>query len=505
MDVSNNLKIQNTSQLIFLPTLLPNELALNVYTPVKLYKFEESDSESTIQCNIIGRSFKLTWYLDMQPILNPKLNGTNLVIKNNRTSSGSYMCYALKDGDEMSDITTVEIFHPPHKPRVFIGHNEIINVISLFEKDITNGIFLKCVSAGPNLKYYWTDNLRNLSNSDEMFIDFDTLFKIKPAVYQCIVSNAHGLNNSSITINVIPHRVFGPWKSWSECSSSCGMSLRTRSRDCFDSKNNYVPVEECTKYAQIIESYSDLENCWKPACPIHGEWSDWSPWSDCNASCTKTKFDKAERRRTRKCDSPAPSPDGNECIGHSFETLECTHIPLCPFDGKWSNWSSWSKCPNCYFNENIHTSNRTRECYDLLGKESNCHGNAIEIKKCDIKKCSADNCADVECPNTKGFTKQCSQTTFINYCEDIDECKIKGKQLCPKGICVNNIGGYKCKCKIGFEVSKTNSRCHDINECELNPSICNIIKNSLCLNTIGSYRCLCPQETTFTNGECAFV
>lgn len=461
-----------------------------------MYSLEESPSETTLICNIPSKTFNLIWYFDTEPILNPNLNGTNLIIKNHRNSSGSYRCSALKDGDEMSDLITVEIYHPPNKPNLFVDDSEIFNSVTFYEKDISNGISLKCSSFGPNIKYEWKLNSTKVSNSNTIHIELEKLMEIKPAEYQCIVSNIHGKDSSSITINVLPYRTYGPWKSWGGCSSTCGLSVKTRSRDCFDSIGNNMPAEECV--TQTKEPSTEMENCVLQKCPIHGSWSEWSNWSDCSATC-KNKNDNVVKKRTRVCN--APKYGGNNCVGETFEINECDEIPICNVDGKWSAWSPWTKCPMCYVNHNNFTSSRTRECLNLQGNGKNCKGDKQEYKNCDVPKCSQDECVDVDC--TKGFTKKCNFSNMTNECIDIDECKKSGK-LCRNGQCINTIGSYECKCNDGFVLSNTKTKCNDINECEINSNVCNVIKNSLCINTFGSHKCVCPQETTFKNNECFY-
>merc|ERR1712098_534511 len=49
---------------------------------------------------------------------------------------------------------------------------------------------------------------------------------------------------------------------------------------------------------------------------IDGNWGPWGPWSSCDS---KTGM----KKRTRKCDSPAPSKGGQPCPGSSTEEASC--------------------------------------------------------------------------------------------------------------------------------------------------------------------------------------
>ncbi|CAD5122254.1 DgyrCDS10700 [Dimorphilus gyrociliatus] len=49
---------------------------------------------------------------------------------------------------------------------------------------------------------------------------------------------------------------------------------------------------------------------------VNGQWSYWTPWSSCLASCN--------RIRTRICDNPPPKHRGNRCLGVDSQARNCT-------------------------------------------------------------------------------------------------------------------------------------------------------------------------------------
>lgn len=70
-------------------------------------------------------------------------------------------------------------------------------------------------------------------------------------------------------------------------------------------------------------------------CPVDGQWSPWSTWSKCSASCNS-----GNRKRTRVCDSPKPDCKGLPCPGNDTEVELCNVEPCQPEiceDGKVKN------------------------------------------------------------------------------------------------------------------------------------------------------------------------
>ena len=76
-----------------------------------------------------------------------------------------------------------------------------------------------------------------------------------------------------------------------------------------------------------------VERCW---CGLlaNGQWSYWSSWTRCSVSCGE-----GTRRRTRRCDNPAPSNDGRPCVGTDADTKTCI-LRDCP-SKKMSLFTAW--------------------------------------------------------------------------------------------------------------------------------------------------------------------
>ncbi|TKS69600.1 Fibrillin-1 MP340 [Collichthys lucidus] len=76
---------------------------------------------------------------------------------------------------------------------------------------------------------------------------------------------------------------------------------------------------------------------------------------------------------------------------------------------------------------------------------------------------------------------------------DINECALD-PDICQNGVCENMLRTYKCTCNEGFEVDLTGRNCVDIDECLMNRMLC---ENGLCRNTPGSFTCQCPKGYIF--------
>ncbi|XP_049927129.1 fibrillin-1 isoform X2 [Epinephelus moara] len=88
------------------------------------------------------------------------------------------------------------------------------------------------------------------------------------------------------------------------------------------------------------------------------------------------------------------------------------------------------------------------------------------------------------CPNGIGLSGDA---------RDINECALD-PDICQNGVCENMLRTYKCTCNVGFEVDLSGKNCVDIDECLMNRQLC---ENGLCRNTPGSFTCQCPKGYLF--------
>ncbi|XP_077200578.1 fibrillin-2 isoform X1 [Paroedura picta] len=131
-------------------------------------------------------------------------------------------------------------------------------------------------------------------------------------------------------------------------------------------------------------------------------------------------------------------------------------------------------------------------CGNIPGFTFDIHtGKAVDIDEC---KEIPGICANGVCINQIGsFRCECptgfSYNDLLLVCEDIDECS-NGDNLCQRNAdCINSPGSYRCECATGFKLSP-NGACIDRNECQEIPNVCS---HGTCVDKEGSYHCICDN------------
>uniref|UniRef100_A0A8C8EIF3 Spondin-1 n=1 Tax=Oncorhynchus tshawytscha TaxID=74940 RepID=A0A8C8EIF3_ONCTS len=159
------------------------------------------------------------------------------------------------------------------------------------------------------------------------------------------------------------------WITWSPCSMSCGMGLRSRERYV---KQFPDDGSVCTLPTEENEKCIVNEECNTIPCML----SPWSDWSDCSVTCGK-----GMRTRQRVLKSPV---ELGECT-EDLEQVEKCMLPECPTDCMVSEWTEWSECnKSCGKGHMI----RTR----MVKLEPQFGGDlcpeTVQRKKCKIRKCN---------------------------------------------------------------------------------------------------------------------
>ncbi|XP_074100886.1 extracellular matrix protein f-spondin [Cotesia typhae] len=107
------------------------------------------------------------------------------------------------------------------------------------------------------------------------------------------------------------------WSEWSECSSTCGIGFRMKTRKFL----NKMGRKKCPLVPVV-----DKEKCMGPPCPSGGELvdptcpvTDWSDWSPCSASCGKgvkirTRLLMVDPSRQEECSAKVEHIQQRSCL-----------------------------------------------------------------------------------------------------------------------------------------------------------------------------------------------
>ncbi|CAC5422939.1 HMCN [Mytilus coruscus] len=169
---------------------------------------------------------------------------------------------------------------------------------------------------------------------------------------------------------------WGGWGKWSECNATCDGGVQKRTRIC----NNPYPSaggSTCLGMADQILICAEIN------CPVIGAWSEWGVWSLCSTSCGS-----GNRTRGRRCDNPPPSFGGEYCYGNTLDSDTCNTLE-CPIDGDWSEWSSWDTC-SATCNGGIQDRNRKCDAPLPSNGGRYCNGSTIESRSCNNENCKID-------------------------------------------------------------------------------------------------------------------
>ncbi|KAM9306065.1 SCO-spondin-like, partial [Gastrophryne carolinensis] len=250
-----------------------------------------------------------------------------------------------------------------------------------------------------------------------------------------------------------------------------------------------VPGEEVTSGEEIRHGCSSctcrsgLLNCSFSACPRHGGFTSWSPWSPCSVTCGGL----GNMTRSRDCSDPGPANGGKDCEGPHVDIKYCqtpdcageTSYPagaLCP-EEDFSSWTSWTPCSRTCSDLQLPAV-KTRSRFCPAG--GNCSGEAFQETICNLPQCpgpdappcSGEECRELNCSwNAWSGWSECSRSCGVGqqrrlrtynppgekgfWCEDIQTghmerrfcslqaCKVNGawSKWSPWSWCDRTCGG----------------------------------------------------------------
>lgn len=267
------------------------------------------------------------------------------------------------------------------------------NLTKLTPKLFTS-ILLPCWTEGhplPNITWYkntkvLTPKLRIRISANSQVVKISNIrSEDDNGVYSCIARNYLGSVSKTFSVQVQLPTLLSPWTKWTNCSESCGLGTRQRTRECLFWNGQTASTD---KTPQCAGEKMETEECLVRECPVDGVWSEWTPWSPCSATCKSNVVEPTPsiKYRHRDCANPAPAFGGSPCRGSSYQQEVC-EVPFCPIDGGWSPFSDWSTCSaSCGVGMQVRNRICSSPVPQFNGRE--CDGEAFEVKHCNEGICS---------------------------------------------------------------------------------------------------------------------
>lgn len=302
--------------------------------------------------------------------------------------------------------------------------------------------------------------------------------------YRCICNPGFQLSSSGDCFDI------------NECRTQFGICLNGRCRNligsfecqCQEGYNLSHDGRSCTD----IDECSQTEVCTKGNCRN----SEGSFECTCSEGYRLTP-DRLDCEDIDECSTIPLLCYGGTCINtEGGYTCSCPRGFMLSRNGKECLDIRKSFCYTKFENGlclNPHISNMTRrECCCMKGSV------AWGADPCEICPSANEGSFRILCPDGFGYI------TENGIMGDINECMMD-PTLCENGRCINTDGSYRCECREGFRLDPSRNICVDIDEC-LTFNICG---NGTCTNEIGTFTCSCrkgfipgPKQTCIDVDEC---
>merc|ERR1711871_698023 len=118
------------------------------------------------------------------------------------------------------------------------------------------------------------------------------------------------------------------WTEWSTCSKVCGGGNKIRTRVCKTPPGH--------SEMGCLGPSQQLAKCNTHCCPVMGQYSEWTQWSECSKTCGG-----GMQFRSRLCDG---AKCGGRCYGQKTEARSCNNF-CCPIDSEFlEEAGNYSKC-----------------------------------------------------------------------------------------------------------------------------------------------------------------
>ncbi|XP_043084299.1 spondin-1b isoform X2 [Puntigrus tetrazona] len=209
------------------------------------------------------------------------------------------------------------------------------------------------------------------------------------------------------------------WAEWEPCSVSCGVGMRRRERMMKMEASDGSPCR-----AQLVES----EKCMMPECnAVVCMLSPWSDWGDCSVTCGVGM--RSRQRMLKTPVEPSLCPD-------ELEQVETCMFPQCPTDCMLSEWSAWSDC-----NKSCGKGHMIRS--RMVKLEPQFGGvpcpETVQRKKCKVRKCTKSSRANEKRKRQEASDRRRAKPSRESVAEESSACPIRPWSSWTE--CTNPCGG----------------------------------------------------------------
>ncbi|XP_077998788.1 uncharacterized protein LOC144451758 [Glandiceps talaboti] len=228
---------------------------------------------------------------------------------------------------------------------------------------------------------------------------------------------------------IVPQCVEVRVGAWGECSATCGTSFRVRTVTCnLLGEDTQVDSTLCTNAGLVLPT--TVETCAVPSCNSYSV----GAWGECSATCG-TAF----RTRTVNCVTIGTSEvvDSSNCAAQGLEqpsSTELCTVPLCPsytfIVGEWSSCSA--TCGISFRARSVECKEQTT---DVTVEDALCLG--VNLVKPDTQEaCVVPSCVEVRV----GAWGECSATCGTSFRVRTVTCNLLGEDTQVDATLCTNAG-----------------------------------------------------------------
>ena len=202
--------------------------------------------------------------------------------------------------------------------------------------------------------------------------------------------------------------IVSEWSTWSQCSSSCQIGTRSRTR---------LILRAASFKGATCPNLIESEGCNISIACEDCAYSSWSAWGACTVSCQG-----GVRTRTRKL--IWKSDIQGSCQDPEIDFERCNE-QNCPVDCKLSSWTTWSACSSTCGPGNKMRYRIVFSESDLGGVKCPSEEERTERVSCGNQECDKSCSNTVMCQNggtcidipNSGFVCECAENYYGTFCE----------------------------------------------------------------------------------------